>query len=339
MKVALCFNISYNHNVNKEELWKEWISQNQDLFNIYFHYKDATKIKSQWIKKHALPQKYVLPTDYLHCVPAYFALMYYALEHDKTNEWFCFLTESCVPIISPLKFRHLFLTNYYNTIMKIQPIWWNIHYCNRANLKYLPQDFHLANSPWFVLSRQDAHQCIKYSQKYNKEYKFICNGDVANESIFAIILSKYGGRLHNIRNENTTITDWSRMTSATSPYLFKTVTPVDKTFIQTYLKENRYSMFLRKVGSEYPDDILKELIYFNHYDHDDNISLNYMFYLEICYFCKKMFQRVSFFKYVFCMFVALFMGLTIFILSHLDLAFPTITTFNATDESCHGFIC
>ena len=52
MKIALCFIISYEHILNKEELWREWIEHNKDIINVYFYYKDLKKIKSEWIQKH-----------------------------------------------------------------------------------------------------------------------------------------------------------------------------------------------------------------------------------------------------------------------------------------------
>ena len=55
MKVALCFIISYEHILNKEQLWIDWIKPNQDIINIYFHYKDINKIKSSWIKLYTIP--------------------------------------------------------------------------------------------------------------------------------------------------------------------------------------------------------------------------------------------------------------------------------------------
>ena len=108
MKVALCFIISYQHILNKEQLWINWIKENQDIINVYFHYKDFNKIQSPWIKMHTIPPDLVHPTTYYNVVPAYMALLSYAFHHDLNNKWFCLLTDSCVPIISPVKFRKLF---------------------------------------------------------------------------------------------------------------------------------------------------------------------------------------------------------------------------------------
>lgn len=107
-KIALCFIISYDQILNKEHLWKEWIEPNKDIINVYFFYKDFNQIKSKWIKDHAIPSKYIVPTDYFHIIPAYFSLMNFAVLN-KENKWFCFLTDSCCPIITPSKFRELFM--------------------------------------------------------------------------------------------------------------------------------------------------------------------------------------------------------------------------------------
>jgi len=69
MKVALCFIISYNHKINKEKIWRDWIEPNKDIINIYFHYKNIHLIESTWIKQHCIPSKYIAPTTYYHGVP------------------------------------------------------------------------------------------------------------------------------------------------------------------------------------------------------------------------------------------------------------------------------
>ena len=95
MKIALCFIISYDHILNKEDIWREWIEPNKDIINVYFYYKDFKKIKSQWIREHTLPPKYIHDTTYYHVIPAYISLMNFASAHDRMNTWFCMLTDSC----------------------------------------------------------------------------------------------------------------------------------------------------------------------------------------------------------------------------------------------------
>jgi hypothetical protein len=82
---------------------------------------------------------------------------------------------------------------------------------------------------------------------------------VANESIFAIMLYAQNS-LRLVKNEDATATDWTRMMSSTSPYLFKEGDYKDKKFIDDYLKEKKYTMFLRKVDKSFPDSVLIEYI-------------------------------------------------------------------------------
>ena len=259
MKVALCFIISYDHSLNKEHIWREWIEANAGLINVYFHYKDYSKIKSPWIKDHAIPAKYIAETTYYHVVPAYMNILSYAHHHDAKNQWFCMLTDACVPIISPEHFRQLFFQHCDYSIFSWKKAWWNVHLQKRANLHQLTEEFHLGNDPWFVLKREDAFACVRFALSCNTMYKRVCDGGLANESIFAIIL--HGLKLlGNVKNEISHATDWEKMSSATSPYVFKKGTSAEIQFINTFLEKNKYTMFLRKVDPSFPDDVLAEFI-------------------------------------------------------------------------------
>jgi hypothetical protein len=260
MKIALCFVISYDHKLNKEHLWREWIEPNKDIINVYIYYKDLKKIKSSWILQHALPPNYIHETSYYHVIPAYLSLMQYALRYD--NQWFCLLTDSCCPIISPHKFRSLFYELWNRSIISWKPAWWNIHIHKRANLELLPQDFRLANDPWFTMKREHVEKILHFTKKNNDIVKTICNGGLANESLFAIILQSYKQlKTNHVINGITHITDWTRMDSATSPHTFKDANSNDIQFIEENLKKNKYAMFIRKVSPDFPDEILRKHIF------------------------------------------------------------------------------
>ena len=262
MKVALCFLISSNNTVNKEHIWREWIEKYKNVFNIYFHYKQTIPIQSEWIKKHILPPEYIVNTSYLHVVPAYISILKYAIQNDVQNKWFVFLTESCVPIIPPKKFIRMFIKNYKYSIINWSSIWWNPLFHKRANLHKVPEEFHLANDPWFILKRDDAIKCVQYSTSSItlSSYKLITSGIIANESIFAIILKTFG-TIDNAKCQITHLTDWSRMETTTSPHLFKTYDEnVDGYIINKLVKNNPSACFLRKVSPEFPDDVLKKWI-------------------------------------------------------------------------------
>jgi hypothetical protein len=274
MKVALCFIISYEHILNKEQLWINWIKPNQDIINIYFHYKNFDSIKSPWIKAYTIPPKIIQNTTYYNVVPAYMSILTYAYEHDKENQWFCLLTDSCVPIISPSNFRKLFMTHYQASIIKCKPSYWDIRLHQRANLRLLEKDYWLANDPWFTLCRNHVHKCILFVTLKNKIYHQINSGGLANESMFAIILKTFGEMDNSQRhiNDSSTIADWTRMSSPTSPHLFKMDSEENNNIIKYLLKENKYAMFLRKVSRSFPDDTILRLM---DYDCGHEYDANY----------------------------------------------------------------
>lgn len=282
MKIALCFIISYDHSLNKEQLWKDWIESNKDIINIYVHYKNPNSFKTHWLKSYSIPPNLISKTSYYHVVPAYISILSYAVNHDLNNRWFCMLTESCVPIISPDNFRKLFYRYHDKSILKCQQAYWNIELHKRANLRYLKKEYHLANDPWFILSKMHVHMTIRFMLEKHDIYKKVCSGGLANESIFAIILQTYKQiDTENHVNSVSTIVDWSRMSNPTSPHLFKLGNQDDISIINNLLKENKYACFLRKVEKTFPDEILKNFIYKSNYDHEyPNIGYNFLYFRD-----------------------------------------------------------
>lgn len=279
IKIALCFIISYEHILNKENIWKEWIEYNKDIINIYFYYSNYEKIQSEWIKKYCIPIKYIKETSYYHIIPAYINLMCYAKYHDKNNRWFCFLTDSCCPIMYPLLFRKLFYENYNKTILKWDYPNWDIYYHKRANLHLLDKKYRLKNTPYFIMSRENINDCLYFVKSQKNTFIAISNGIIANESLFAIIL-KYYNNLKYVINENSTITDWGRMSGPSNPYVFKEFNEENKNFI--IKNKTKYSIFLRKVHQLFSDIQLKKIIY--NYDEDEIKKIKYIcFYYEVIY--------------------------------------------------------
>lgn len=264
MKIALCFIINYDHILNKEEIWKKWIEPNKDIINVYFYYKDFTKINSEWILQHAIPPNYIQETSYMHVIPAYISLMQFASYHDTNNQWYCMLTDSCCPIISPKKFRYLFYNYYNKSLVSWRKACWNIEFHKRANLALLPEEFRLANDPWFVMKREHVIQCLHFVKNQQKITKTICDGGLANESLFAIILYSYKQLIPNKKHVISSVThtaDWNRMTSATSPHLFKFANELDIKFIDKTVSNDKHVMFIRKIAPEFPDAVLNNYIY------------------------------------------------------------------------------
>ena len=98
------------------------------------------------------------------------------------------------------------------------------------------------------------------------------------------------------------------MSNATSPHNFSEGTEDDLTFIRNELLQNKYAMFLRKINSTFPDDILLEFI--------------------------KPTQTIYNIPY------GWFTGLVLCLVSFLYmLTFPSCSTFDTRNEGCHWFIC
>jgi hypothetical protein len=141
--------------------------------------------------------------------------------------------------------------------------WWNINYHKRSNLAQLPKEYHLGNDPWFVLKRENVFHIINFMNKNQDLTKLICSGGLANESLFAIILCCCKQLEPNgpVISAVTHLTDWDRMSSFTSPHLFKDANQIDLKFIDNGLIKNKYAMFIRKIAPEFPDNVLKNYIY------------------------------------------------------------------------------
>lgn len=312
MKIALCFIINYNHILNKENIWREWIEPNKDIINVYFFYKDFRKIKSQWIRDHTIPPSYIVETSYYHVIPAYLSILNFAFKHDEQNKWFCMLTDSCCPIISPKRFRYLFYKNYNQSIFSWKGAWWNTDLHKRANLANLPKELWLANDPWFVLTRENIKQVFHFVSTQQTITKTICDGGLANESLFAIIFKFYKELEHtsksHIISSVSHLADWNRRSSPTSPHVFKHADEEDIKFIDKELERNKYAIFIRKVDVEFPDEILHDYIYKKNKEEDNILVLvepNEMLYSRYQMITKKTFYILAFIMVLYILYLML----------------------------------
>ena len=261
-KIALCFIISYPQIINHESLWRKWMAQSShNLFNVYIHCKDKTLIQSEWVKTHCLPDAFIVPTSYYHVVPAYMNLLLYARHHDPENKWFCFLSESCVPMVSPLDFQTKFEAFSEYSFLKWSRAWWSVAFHRRANLHRLPSEYHLGHDPWFILSQSHVDSCLSFMKKERNLYRLMCKGIIANESIFIIMLLMEKNMV-NVINSSSTYCDWTRRSSATSPYVFKKRNEKSDILFLKEMKQKKeleYCLFLRKVEKGFDSKLLFEL--------------------------------------------------------------------------------
>ena len=97
----------------------------------------------------------------------------------------------------------------------------------------------------------------------------------------------------------THATDWSRMSTKTSPHIFKNADETDITFIEKFLEKNKYTMFIRKVSPEFPDTILQKYIYnYSKDDYEDNDPCVFNVVSILCFWISFSFF-LFIFKYIF----------------------------------------
>ena len=109
------------------------------------------------------------------------------------------------------------------------------------------------------MKRSDVQKCLIYRKINPYIYFTICEGGLANESVFAIMLVAQNA-LKDVKSVCTHGVDWSRMTSPTSPHLFTEGNQKDIHFIESCVSKNQYIMFLRKVSPDFPDKIINQYI-------------------------------------------------------------------------------
>jgi hypothetical protein len=230
---------------------------------VYFFYEDVKKIKSKWILEHSIPPNCIVETSYYHVIPAYLSVLNFAFNHDEQNRWFCMLTDSCCPIISPNRFRNLFYEHYNQSIFSWKQAWWNPDFHKRGNLAKLPKEWWLANDPWFIVTKENVKEIMHFVKTQKKVTQIICSGGLANETLFAVIFKFYKElevNSNRILNNSSHLTDWNRRSSSTSPHVFKEANEMDINFIDTELERNKYAVFIRKVAPEFPDEIIRYYI-------------------------------------------------------------------------------
>jgi hypothetical protein len=143
------------------------------------------------------------------------------------------------------------------TILAYKKIWWDPEEDDRGNVHAFPRDAWIGNSEWCVICNEDMRVIVK-SWKNNDIISRIMEAPHADESIFAVTLYLENG-FKNTINATNTVMDWDRDPDAPSPYFFtKRYYVKDKKFIERYVPQNPYVMFIRKVDSTFPDKVIYE---------------------------------------------------------------------------------
>ena len=89
--------------LNFPNIWTYYFKDNWDKVEIFSHPKYPEKIKTEWLKKGILPEKYLVETRWGYLTNAYIELLRYALNNSNCDK-FMFVSESGLPIKPFYKF-------------------------------------------------------------------------------------------------------------------------------------------------------------------------------------------------------------------------------------------
>lgn len=254
MDVAFCFIVTKD--LNKEHIWRKWLEQLSELglkIKIFTHCSNPSQIHSPWLLKTLIPES--IPTQWGFIMKPTIALFRHALG----SQWACLKTESCVPIISPKKFIELFNKYKNKTFLSYCKIWWDPKIVTRANLGLIPKEYHWAHQQHVIVCQKDLSGIIKFVDENPILTNTIIKGASADESFIAISIYAFNN-FENTMNEITTLVDWPRSPDGNHPYTFTRWSEEDKEVVETLKNKHKFYMFLRKIDTNFPDNILLEFI-------------------------------------------------------------------------------
>lgn len=275
-KLAFCFLI-YDI-INHEELWSNFFSNiDKSKYNIYIHYKYNVPLK--YFEKYKLDK--TIKTKYadMSIVKAQNLLLKKALKHDKENNLFIFLSNSCIPLKS---FEHIYNTlnenfSYFNISSHRQCF----PRCNNT-LKYIDRQYIQKASQWCILNKKHASLLLKKQKDYIKWFNY--SQTVPDEHCYITFIFKNYLQNEVIATMNesvnaTTFTNWEG-TSYKYPSLhglknYKSITNEELIYLL-----NCKCLFGRKFNKECGNLLLNNEIYIDSVS-NENLLINNLIILFI----------------------------------------------------------
>ena len=117
-----------------------------------------------------------------------------------------------------------------------------------------PPSARLGSSEWCVLCNEDMRSII-YAWNNTEIINTIMEKPHADESIFSVTLY-LTNKFKNTINSLVTIMDWERDFYGKSPHTFAEYSREDEKIIDNLSKDNKYAMFIRKISTQFPDEII-----------------------------------------------------------------------------------
>jgi hypothetical protein len=115
---------------------------------------------------------------------------------------------------------------------------------------------------WVILTNKDIKDIISFrdNAKTNVIYNTLVSGNIADECFIGVMLM-ISNKMNKVLNITTTILDWEQNNAVSShPYVFSSYNEYNRKLLHQKRKQNENGLFLRKISSEFPDDVLQTFI-------------------------------------------------------------------------------
>lgn len=243
-KVALLF--LTNAHPNHPKLWQTLLEAS-DNYNVYIHSKDPISIP--FFQQYRIDT--IVSTSWSIHVRAWQVLIQAALKNPE-NQWFAFLSESCIPLYSLDRIYKSILDDPSSHIAFAGP-WWPTY--SPREIQELYPEFRMGNHEWMLLNRKHA-EIVAQDRAI---IRIISKHPNDQESYFGCLFAVYNC-LHEICNHTHTYINWKYAEDAgCHPYTFRAVNAFNDALIaEAYASR---ALFARKFSKDYPEDVLLKMIY------------------------------------------------------------------------------
>lgn len=242
-KIALCFLTIGN--VSKPELWYNQYSKNKDKFNIYIHNKNRFVCEKTKFHNYAMNTNIVTKWADISLVIAMISLLKKAYNSDERNEWFIFLSDSCIPLY-PLDEIYKKISGHSKPIICCSNEFEQGRYSSLQH-KFCSANEFKKQHQWCMLTRDFVQHILTNSSEY---IKWFGNKVFAPDEHYFINVCKYNK--FDYTNQMMTYVNWNEPSDLIKhrrrPKTY--VNSLTNEVIDNIKKSHPTALFIRKIVSE-----------------------------------------------------------------------------------------
>ena len=148
--------------------WEKYFKNNENKYNLYIHPKNKKSITNDLFINNIIPN--IKNTNWGFLIEAQISLLETALTHDKDNQKFILLSESCLP---SKNFNELY--TFLNNNKKLSYI--NLLSQFKLYHSYINKNYKYKHSQWFCLDRHHVKKLLLKKNNIIQELKHLKGGD------------------------------------------------------------------------------------------------------------------------------------------------------------------